>query len=161
VTPAASVAKKWHAIPGTGLLTRASNDVALSGLHARDAARGVSGDVRRDHRLSPGAAQVLHAMGAAQATSLITCVSNNDSEFYGALKVPIDDAEGGIASACPLVAPKADMTKLVERAVVQKITRMRYACKLHVNSRHHLAVQVPSGVPEHGHDDDETKECGY
>ena len=28
-------------------------------------------------------------------------------------------------------------------------------------SRHHLAVQVPSGVPEHGHDDDETKKCGY
>jgi hypothetical protein len=40
-------------------------------------------------------------MGAAQATSLITCVSNNDSEFYGALKVLIDDAEGGIAREEP------------------------------------------------------------
>jgi hypothetical protein len=32
---------------------------------------------------------------------------------------------------------------------------------LHADSRHHLAVQVPSSVPEHGHDEDETKECGY
>ena len=31
------------------------------GLHARDAARGFSGDVRRDHRLSPSATRVLHA----------------------------------------------------------------------------------------------------
>jgi hypothetical protein len=29
------------------------------------------------------------------------------------------------------------------------------------DSRHHLAVKVPSGVPEHGNDDNETKERGY
>ena len=37
----------------------------------------------------------------------------------------------------------------------------RQASEAHVDSRHHLAVQVPSGVPEYGHDEDETKECGY
>jgi len=35
------------------------------------------------------------------------------------------------------------------------------AVQAQADSRHHLAVQVPSGVPEHGYDDDETKECGY
>ena len=35
------------------------------------------------------------------------------------------------------------------------------ATQITSDSGHHLTVQMPSGVPEHGHDKDETKERGY
>jgi hypothetical protein len=65
---------------------------------------------------------------------------------------PIDKANSG--------APRWLVARSGGVGVNQR-SRLDRRAKLHADSRHDLAVQVPSGVPEHGDDEDETKECGY